>query len=91
MANYSSTINQKEKRVEFGDWATVKLPDGSIKEFTVVHTSEIDVLAGKISNESPIGQALLGAKEGEKRTYNVAGRLFEFEVLSIKKGQESDN
>lgn len=46
--------------------STVKLKgDGGAKEFQVVGTVEADPLNGKISDESPIGQALLGKKLGE--------------------------
>jgi transcription elongation factor GreA len=45
--------------------STVKLKNGSIKEFKVVGTVEADPLNGKISDESPIGRALLGKKVGD--------------------------
>jgi transcription elongation factor GreA len=51
-------------KVQLG--ATIKLKaDGKTKEFQVVGTVEADPLSGKISDESPIGQALLGKKVGE--------------------------
>lgn len=60
-------IIQKPKgdsKVQLG--STVKLKaDGKTKEFQVVGTVEADPLNGKISDESPIGQALLGKKEGD--------------------------
>lgn len=47
--------------------SVVKLKSGSkLKQFQVVGTVEADPLNGKISDESPIGKALLGKKEGEK-------------------------
>lgn len=47
--------------------STVKLKgDGGVKTFHVVGTVEADPLEGKISDESPIGQALLGKAVGEK-------------------------
>jgi transcription elongation factor GreA len=53
-----------DSKVQLG--STVKLKsDGKTKEFQVVGTVEADPLNGKISDESPIGQALLGKKEGE--------------------------
>lgn len=61
--------------------STVKLKNGSTKEFQVVGTVEADPLNGKISDESPIGQALLGKKVGdtveiktpaETTTYTIA-------------------
>jgi transcription elongation factor GreA len=53
-----------DSKVQLG--SVVKLKgDGKTKEFQVVGTVEADPLEGKISDESPIGQALLGKKEGE--------------------------
>jgi transcription elongation factor GreA len=52
------------RQVQLG--SVVKLKnDGKTKQFQVVGTVEADPLEGKISDESPIGQALLGKKEGE--------------------------
>lgn len=54
-----------DSKVQLGSTVTLKSKDGKTKEFQVVGTVEADPLAGKISDESPIGQALLGKKEGE--------------------------
>lgn len=55
-----------DSKVQLG--STVKLKDGNgdSKEFQVVGTVEADPLNGKISDESPIGQALMGKKEGDE-------------------------
>ncbi len=46
--------------------SSVKLrSNGKTKDFQVVGTVEADPLNGKISDESPIGQAVLGKKEGD--------------------------
>lgn len=67
-------------KVQLGSKVTLK-SSGSKKEFQVVGTVEADPLNGKISDESPIGQALLGKKEGdtveiktpaETATYTIA-------------------
>jgi transcription elongation factor GreA len=55
-----------DKEVRLGSTVTLKGKGGKRKEFQVVGTVEADPLSGKISDESPIGQALLGKKEGEK-------------------------
>jgi transcription elongation factor GreA len=53
-----------DSKVQLG--SVVKLKgDSKTKEFQVVGTVEADPLSGKISDESPIGQALIGKKEGE--------------------------
>lgn len=52
------------KIVQIG--STVTLKNGATKKFQVVGTVEADPLNGKISDESPIGQALLGKALGDK-------------------------
>lgn len=53
-----------DSKVQLG--STVKLSGGGkTKQFQVVGTVEADPLSGKISDESPIGKALLGKKEGD--------------------------
>ena len=52
-------------KVVLGSTVRLKTEDGKTKEFQVVGTVEADPLNGKISDESPIGRALMGKKEGE--------------------------
>lgn len=54
-----------DDKVVRGSVVTLKCADGKAKTFTLVGTVEADPLNGKISDESPIGQALLGKKKGE--------------------------
>src|SRR4051812_1023762 len=54
-----------DSKVQLGSVVKLKGTGGKAKEFQVVGTVEADPLEGKISDESPIGQALLGKKEGE--------------------------
>ena len=51
-------------KVQIGSMVTLK--NGATKKFQVVGTVEADPLNGKISDESPIGQALLGKELGDK-------------------------
>lgn len=53
-----------DSKVQLGSTVSLKA-NGKTKEFTVVGTVEADPMNGKISDESPIGQALLGKKVGE--------------------------
>lgn len=53
-----------DSKVQLGSIVKLK-NDGKTKEFQVVGTVEADPLSGKISDESPIGQALLGKKVGD--------------------------
>ena len=52
-------------KVQLGSKVTLK-NGGKTKEFQVVGTVEADPLEGKISDESPIGRALLGKKVGDE-------------------------
>jgi transcription elongation factor GreA len=55
-----------DKVVQLGSSVKLKSAAGVQKQFQVVGTMEADPLSGKISDESPIGKALLGKKEGDK-------------------------
>lgn len=59
------TAPKSDSKVVLGSTVVLKSKAGKTKEFQVVGTVEADPLNGKISDESPIGQALLGKKEGE--------------------------
>lgn len=54
-------------------------------EYKVVGATEADPLSGKISNESPVGGALIGAKPGEEVTFAVPDGLRTLKVLEIMK------
>ena len=52
---------------------------------TVVGGAEADVAAGKISNESPVGAALLGNKKGDEiETTGPTGRVIKMTILKIE-------
>jgi transcription elongation factor GreA len=55
---------KSDSKVQLGSKVKLK-NDGKTKEFQVVGTVEADPLNGKISDESPIGRALMGKKEGD--------------------------
>lgn len=55
-----------DSKVQLGSTVVLKGEGGKTKEFQVVGTVEADPLNGKISDESPIGKALLGKKEHDE-------------------------
>ncbi|MFA9381045.1 MAG: transcription elongation factor GreA [Acetanaerobacterium sp.] len=63
------------KDMEFGDELT----------YTIVGSTEADPEKGRISDESPIGQGLMGHKAGEVVEVEVPSGLIKFKVLSIGK------
>ena len=52
-------------------------------EFKIVGSTEANSLKGKISNESPVGKALLGKKIGDTVTVTTPAGEFEYKILSI--------
>lgn len=59
----------KKTKVDLGARVSLSL-SGRKLEYTLVGPTEANPLEGKISNESPIGQALLGHKTGESFDFN---------------------
>ena len=71
--------------VHLGSTVRVKLvAGGSEAEYTIVGSTESDPLNAKISNESPIGVALMGAKPGATVTASTPGGDVLLKVLSIR-------
>jgi len=73
---------KNDSKVVLGSRVTLK-NDGKSKEFQVVGTVEADPLNGKISDESPIGQALLGKKVGEDVEIKTPAETSIYEIVSI--------
>ena len=54
-------------------------------EYSIVGSAEADPLKGKISNESPVGMALLGHKIGQEVSIEVPSGVVTYKVLKISK------
>ncbi len=54
-------------------------------EYTIVGSTEVDLAQNKISNESPIGQALLGRKKNEIVDVQAPAGVLKFKILEITK------
>ena len=66
----------------------VKLYDYDFEEeveYTIVGSSEADPFDGKISNESPVGKGLLGARVGEELEIQAPDGVVKFKVLEINR------
>lgn len=72
-----------EGKIQLGSSVKLKSESGKSKEFQVVGTVEADPLNGKVSDESPIGQALLGKKVGEKVEIVTPAETTEYKIVSI--------
>ncbi len=86
---YAKIIDDTEidtKTVQVGN--TVKLWDEEFDEevvYTIVGSTEADLLQNRISNESPIGMALLGAKKNEIVEVQAPVGVSKYKILSITK------
>jgi transcription elongation factor GreA len=68
--------------VQIGSTVKVKGPDGQ-QSFTIVGSTEARPTEGRISNESPVGRALLGRKKGETVTVQVPAGDLAYTIVSI--------
>ena len=86
---YAKIIDEKDidtKTVQIG--STVKLYDVEFDEeveYTIVGSTEVNLSENRISNESPIGSALLGAKKGQTVEVNAPAGVIQYKIISIKK------
>ncbi len=72
-----------DNKVQLGSIVKLK-NNGKTKEFQVVGTVEADPLSGKISDESPIGQALLGKKVGDGVEIATPTDTITYKVVDIR-------
>ena len=56
-------------------------------EYKIVGSTEANSLKGKISNESPVGRALIGAKVGDVVDVETPGGMAQYKVLEIQRSQ----
>ena len=86
---YAKIIDESEidtKTVQVGN--KVKVLDMEFDEeveYTIVGSTEVDLSQNRISNESPIGAALLGAKKNQVVEAQTPGGVVKFKILAIKK------
>ena len=75
----------KHKEVEIGCTVIVmNITDGDEPErYTIVGSTEADPLDHKISNESPLGKAVLGRKKGEKVEIHSPSGTIKYEVVQV--------
>ena len=86
---YAKIIDESEidtKTVQVGNIVTVLDMEYDEKcEYTIVGSTEVNLAENKISNESPIGAALMGAKKNQIVEAQTPGGVIKFKVLDIKK------
>ena len=74
------------EHVQHGNKVTVKDMEENVeRELHIVGSKEVNVKEGKISDESPIGKALLGHKKGDIVDVETPSGVLQFEILEIGK------
>ena len=89
MLQYAKVINENEVSDEVVNvGTTVRLKDLDNDEeytYTLVGAAEADPLKGKISNESPIGDAIIGHQVGDEVNVDTPSGTLNYEILLIQK------
>ncbi|MBR3255118.1 MAG: transcription elongation factor GreA [Clostridia bacterium] len=86
---HAKIIDEKEidtETVQIGN--TIKVLDIEFDEkveYTIVGSTEVNLAENKISNESPLGKALLGAKKNQTVEVNAPAGIMKYKVLAITK------
>lgn len=72
--------------VSIGSIVTVEdMEYGDTMDYSIVGSAEADPLQNKISNESPVGKAILGKKKGTVVEVSVPVGIIQYKILDIKK------
>lgn len=69
--------------VELGNKVLIQNQDGKIEQYTIVGSAESNPIDGKISDESPVGEALLGKKTGDKVEVTTPAGIFTLKIIEI--------
>ena len=67
--------------VQVGDTVVIQEDKGTPEEYVIVGAAEADPRSGRISNESPLGKALLNHRPGDVVTVDAPGGSFKVKVL----------
>jgi transcription elongation factor GreA len=70
--------------VGFGSWVTVMEQGGGEEVFQIVGSAEVDPGDGRISNESPLGKALLDHRVGDEVAVEAPDGVLHFEIVDIR-------
>ena len=75
--------NGHHDKVELGSQIVVEV-DGERENYTVVGSAEANPAEGRISNESPVGRALLGHRAGDKVRATVPNGIIEMTIVAVR-------
>ena len=69
--------------VELGNKVLIQNQDGKIEQFTIVGSAEADPLEGKISNESPVGRAILGKRIDDEVEVSTPSGVLKLLIMEV--------
>ena len=84
----ADAADKKKRAIAAAIGCKVELEDARGKkiEFTIVGTTETNSLEHRISNESPLGQAIIGHKKGEEIEYvTPTGKTFSYTIAKVSR------
>ena len=85
MIEHAVVISEnKSGKISIGSKVTIKyIDDNEEEEYTIVGSKESDPFSNKISNESPIAQALLNKKEGDTVSVDSPNGKYDVKILKV--------
>ncbi|NLI90636.1 MAG: transcription elongation factor GreA [Peptococcaceae bacterium] len=87
MLRNARVIDDNEEKDNVSVGSTIILKDiefGDEEEYTIVGSAEADPAVNKISNESPVGKAVLGQSKGSIVEVNVPAGILRYEIVDIR-------
>ncbi len=69
--------------VELGNKVLIQNQDGKIEQYTIVGSTEANPIEGKISNESPVGRALLGKRIGDQVDVRTPAGVLKLLIMDV--------
>ncbi len=88
LKNAEVVLEEEQDKEKIGIGCTVTVLEVETKDeltYKIVGSTEADSLGGSISNESPIGRALLGKKKGDTITVEAPIGDLKYKVLDVKR------
>ncbi|MCI9449514.1 MAG: transcription elongation factor GreA [Clostridiales bacterium] len=93
LINHAKVIDESEIRADVVNLgSTVKVLDYDLDEeveYNLVGTNEANPLLGKISDQSPIGNAMLGAVVGDEISVDTPAGTLKFKILSVQRSKSN--
>ena len=77
--------SNKDGKVGLGSTVTIYyIDDKEEEEYMIVGSKEADPSENKVSNESPLAKAIMGAKEGDVRSVESPNGKYDVKIVSVK-------